>query len=109
MLQYDTSFNVITRPANDFVCELIGADDMMRLLRLVTVRNVLEPLQPAHGAMCGTRRCRIDDSMRDALARLAACQSTTRLPVADGDGQLVGQCNLAAVRERLRGQPACSS
>ena len=53
VLQYDMSFNVITHPANDFVCELIGADDMMRLLRLVTVRNVLEPLQPATALVSG--------------------------------------------------------
>ncbi len=100
VLQYDTSFNVITRPANDFVCELIGADDMMRLLGLVTARNVLEPLDP------GTARYRdealsIDDSMRDVLARLLRSEHDT-LPVADATGRLVGQCALGTVRERLR-------
>jgi osmoprotectant transport system ATP-binding protein len=91
---------VITRPANDFVCELIGADDMMRLLGLVTVRNVLEPLEPA-AVQHRDEVLSIDDSMRDVLAKLLRSEHDT-LPVADATGQLVGQCNLQTVRERLR-------
>jgi osmoprotectant transport system ATP-binding protein len=100
VLQYDTSFNVITRPANDFVCELIGADDMMRLLALVTVRNVLEPLEP-DAAQHRDEVLSIDDTMRFVLAKLLRSEHDT-LPVADATGQLVGQCNLQTVRERLR-------
>ncbi len=100
VLQYDTSFNVITHPANAFVAELIGADDIMRLLRLVTVRNVLQPLQPETARNAG-EVLHIDDSMRDALAKLLRSDRDT-LPVANETGELVGQCDLRSVRERLR-------
>ena len=103
VLQYDTSFNVITHPANDFVCELIGSDDMMRLLGLVTVRNVLEPLQPTTAQHRGNALS-IDDTMRDVLAQLLRSDYDT-LPVIEENGHLVGQCNLQTVRERLR-QPS---
>jgi osmoprotectant transport system ATP-binding protein len=101
VLQYDTSFNVITRPANDFVAELIGADDMMRLLTLVTVRNVLEPLQPGILEQAGDQALRLDDSMSEALAGLLRSERDV-LPVLDEGGQVVGQCSLTGVRDRLR-------
>ncbi len=100
VLQYDTSFNVILHPANAFVAELIGADDMMRLLRLVTVRNVLQPLQPGT-AEKADQTLYIEDSMRDVLAKLLRAASDA-LPVADGAGDLVGQVDLQTVRQRLR-------
>lgn len=100
VLQYDTPFNVIAHPANEFVAELIGAADMMRLLRLVTVRHVLQPLRPETAA----RRADavpIDASMRDVLSALlrAGCDA---LPVVDAEGRLVGEADLTAVRAQLR-------
>lgn len=100
LLQYDTSFNVIMRPANPFVAQLIGADDIMRLLGLVTVRNVLEPLQPGVEQYAG-QALPIDASMRDVLTGLLRSPHDT-LPVVDAAGKLVGQANLTTVRERLR-------
>jgi hypothetical protein len=92
VVEYDTSFSVIARPANAFVAELIGAEDMMRLLRLVTVRNALQPLQP-EVATCGRQPLGLDDSMRDVLARLLVADCDA-LPVADAEGNLVGQADL---------------
>jgi osmoprotectant transport system ATP-binding protein len=100
VLQYDTSFNVITRPANAFVAELIGAGDMMHLLGLVTVRNVLEPLTPAATAHAD-EALSIDDCMNDVLTRLLRSEHDI-LPVRDASGKLVGQCDLQTVRARLR-------
>jgi osmoprotectant transport system ATP-binding protein len=103
VLQYDTSFNVIAHPANDFVAQLIGADDMMRLLRLVTVRNVVDPLEPETAAYRGEPMS-LDDSMRDALSKLMRAD-TDVLPVADATGRLVGQVAFQTVREQLRRSP----
>jgi osmoprotectant transport system ATP-binding protein len=100
VLQYDTSFNVITRPANDFVAKLIGADDMMHLLGLVTVRNVLVPLTPAAAAHAD-EALSIDDCMNDVLTCLLRSEYDA-LPVRDAAGELVGQCDLQTVRARLR-------
>jgi osmoprotectant transport system ATP-binding protein len=100
VLQYDTSFNVIAHPANEFVAKLIGADDVMRLLGLVTVRNVLQPLQ-SETAQHAEEVLNIDDSIRDVLAKLLRSRRDA-LPVTDASGELVGQCDLKTVRERLR-------
>lgn len=104
VVQYDTPFHVITRPANEFVAELVGAQDIMRLLQLVSVRNVLEPFPPTaeQPAPAQTREAlRIDDSMEQALTRLLRSERGL-LPVVDSDGRLMGQVSLASVRERLR-------
>ncbi len=100
VLQYDTPFNVIAHPANNFVAELIGAEDMVRLLRLVTVRNVLQPLRPDTATDC-SEVISIDDSMRDALAALlrSGCDA---LAVMGVDGAPVGEIDLATVRDQLR-------
>jgi len=36
IVQYDTPFNILTRPANAFVHDLVGADDMVRQLSLLS-------------------------------------------------------------------------
>jgi osmoprotectant transport system ATP-binding protein len=100
VVQVDTPFNVIARPANTFVAGLVGAGDVTRLLRLVTVRSALRPLDP-EVANRGLDPLGLDDSLRDALARLLQL-GVDALPVADGEGRLVGQVDLQGVREQLR-------
>ena len=98
-MQYDTPFNVIARPANPFVSELVGGRDAMRLLRLVTVRCALRPLQPeaAGGDWTGWR---FDDSLRDALARLLQ-HGRRRLAGGGRRRPAVGQVDLQ-VRDQSR-------
>jgi osmoprotectant transport system ATP-binding protein len=100
VVQYDTPFNVLARPANPFVAELVGAGDAMRLLRLAPVAGALRPLRP-EAAGRGLDPLRLDDSLRDALSRLLQT-GLDALPVADGDGRLVGQVDLQGVREGLQ-------
>jgi osmoprotectant transport system ATP-binding protein len=109
VMQYDTPFNVIAHPANAFVAALIGSQDMMRLLRLVDVRSVIQPLhedtlRDLDGSAKPQYRfgevIRLDESMRDALAKLLRA-GRDALPVIDADGKLVGQVELKTVREQL--------
>lgn len=100
VVQFASSFEVITQPANAFVAQLIGAHHMMRLLRLVTVRNVLQPLQPETLAQADDRLL-LDDALSDALAQLLR-SSRDALPVLDAQGTAVGQVELTAVRAHLR-------
>jgi osmoprotectant transport system ATP-binding protein len=104
VLQYDTPFNVIARPADQFVAELVGADDMGQMLRLVTVRKVMQPLQPDAIAGC-SESVSLGASMREVLAALLRTECDA-LPVTDESGAMVGQVDLAAVRTQLRGSPA---
>jgi osmoprotectant transport system ATP-binding protein len=103
VLQYDTPFDVLAHPADKFVAELIGADDMTRLLRLVTVRSVLQPLTPGAAIRCA-ETLSINASMRDALTALlrTGCEA---LPVLSEDGSLAGEIDLATVRAQLRREP----
>ena len=44
LVQYDTSYNILTQPADAFVRELVGADDVVRQLSLVRVADVMQAL-----------------------------------------------------------------
>jgi ABC-type proline/glycine betaine transport system ATPase subunit len=114
VVQCDTPFNVLARPASRFVAELVGAGDLTRRLRLVTVAEALRPLQPGAAASgltasgvaaSGLAPLGLDDTLRDALSRLLQT-GVDALPVADAEGRLVGQVDLEGVRERLRPAPA---
>lgn len=100
VLQYGTPLDVISQPVNEFVAELVGASHVMRLLALVTVRHVVQPL-PAGSRLAGDRMLHLDDSMSDALAVLLRSAEET-LPVVDSHGQVVGQVSLEDVRGHLR-------
>lgn len=67
--QYDTPFNILKNPANDFVRELVGADDMVRQLGLIRVEAAMQPLPPGFIAN-GQPTISQDDSLRQALSLL---------------------------------------
>jgi osmoprotectant transport system ATP-binding protein len=103
VLQYATPFEVVAHPAGEFVARLVGAGNIMRLLGLVPVRTVLEPLE-AQAARGPEPPLTAGTSLREALSRLLLSERDA-LPVIDDEGRTIGQCSLAAIRDRLR-QPA---
>lgn len=42
IVQYDTPFNILSHPANQFVHDLVGADDIVRQLSLIRVESVMD-------------------------------------------------------------------
>ncbi|MGJ3251496.1 MAG: ABC transporter ATP-binding protein [Elainellaceae cyanobacterium] len=48
IVQYDTPFNILTQPANSFVYDLLGADDMVRQLGLLRVETAMMELSPPY-------------------------------------------------------------
>ena len=42
IIQYDTPFNIITNPKNDFVRDLIGGDDIIRQLSFINVKVAMQ-------------------------------------------------------------------
>lgn len=44
IVQYDTPYNILLRPANGFVYELVGAGDSVRQLSLLRVETVMAPV-----------------------------------------------------------------
>ncbi len=91
LLQYDTPLHILARPHDAFVRRLVGADDLLRRLSLMHVRDlplgrsVGSPAAPSDGA-----RIAPGDDLRAALAALLGA-SAASLPVVDEQGCAVGQ------------------
>src|SRR5581483_11294299 len=67
--QYDTPFKLLTDPANEFVRELVGGDDMVRQLSLVRVSQAMT-LLPQTLALDGIPTIDVNDDLRMALSKL---------------------------------------
>lgn len=83
IIQYDTPFKILTEPADDFVRELVGADDMVRQLSLVQVSSIMSPL-PKNFSMNGAPVIAADDDLRNALSKLLRTGASS-LAVVQGD------------------------
>ncbi|RYE58111.1 MAG: ABC transporter ATP-binding protein [Hyphomicrobiales bacterium] len=99
LLQYDTPQEVVTRPATDFVGELLGSGERpFRLLSLQPLRPFIEPGE-ATGAPIG-EGASLNDALEDAL-----WTGRTAVPVQDGAGKILGRVTLAtAIRQAARPQ-----
>jgi osmoprotectant transport system ATP-binding protein len=96
VVQFDTPFNLLTHPANDFVYNLLGADDMVRQLGLLRVSSAMMDL-PADFSNGHHPTLSQTDSLRDALS-LILRTGAPMLTVLDDDGP-VGLLTLDHIRE----------
>ena len=69
VVQFASPFDVLNSPANDFVGELVGSDDVVRQLGLVRVETAMRGL-PAGYSPNGAPSIDQDDSLRNALSHL---------------------------------------
>ncbi|WP_262030663.1 ABC transporter ATP-binding protein [Microvirga sp. Mcv34] len=99
LLQYATPAELLTRPAEAFVEQLVGtAERPFRLLSLLKVREAIEP-GPAEGEPVS-----VTDTLRDALSRLI-WTGREALPVADASGALVGRVSVKGIVAHGRSAP----
>jgi osmoprotectant transport system ATP-binding protein len=96
LVQYDTPFNILKNPANDFVRDLVGADDMVRQLGLVRVEAVMEPLPPDF-EQNGHATIDLDASLREALSVLLGA-NTAVLTVLNEEDTAVGILTLSSLQ-----------
>lgn len=96
IVQYDTPFAVLTRPADAFVRNLMGAEDRVRQLGLLRVETAMSPLPPAYTAD-GMPTVAVGDSLRRALSLLLE-PGVTVLTVVDG-ARPVGCLTLDQLRQ----------
>jgi osmoprotectant transport system ATP-binding protein len=96
IIQYDTPFNVLTKPASQFVHDLVGADDMVRQLSLLRVETAMMNT-PENYHHNGEPTIDRDDSLRDALS-LILKTGAGRLAVQD-NGATVGVLTLEHIRD----------
>ena len=96
MLQFDTPLQVIMHPADQFVADLVGADDLQRRLSLVSVAAAMAPLVP--GEVVGAAEPVIDLPMRVQGALNVLLETgAPRLCVRE-NGKVVGTLDLAGVQ-----------
>ena len=101
IVQYDTPLGIITRPADMFVRELTGAEDILRRLSLISVREALAgsgsnavaamPDPPPAASLSP------DDDLREALSRLLRSGADS-LPVVGPHGARLGELTIEDVR-----------
>lgn len=96
IVQYDTPFNILTKPADDFVSDLVGADDMVRQLSLLRVETAMTSA-PADLLPSSDPTVARHDSLRHALS-LILRTGARRLTVQD-NGATVGILTLEHIRD----------
>jgi osmoprotectant transport system ATP-binding protein len=99
VVQYDTPFNVLTRPANAFVADLIGAEDIVRQLGLIRVEAAMIPLDSPLPSP-GQPTIALGDDLRHALSLLLQT-GTAELIVLEHDTP-VGRLSLEHIRDLTR-------
>ncbi|NJN56823.1 MAG: ABC transporter ATP-binding protein [Leptolyngbyaceae cyanobacterium SL_5_9] len=96
IVQYDTPFNILTKPVNDFVYDLMGADDMVRQLSLLRVETAMTNA-PEGFSQNGEPTIARDESLRHALS-LILRTGAQKLTVLD-NGSAVGVLTLEHIRD----------
>jgi osmoprotectant transport system ATP-binding protein len=99
VVQYDTPFNILTHPADSFVAELLGANDMVRRLGLLKVSGAMVPL-PNGQLPANAPTIPAEADLRRALSILLQTGASA-LVVQDGTGP-VGQVSLDQIRDAAR-------
>ncbi|MFN8474967.1 MAG: ABC transporter ATP-binding protein [Anaerolineae bacterium] len=97
VVQYDTPFNILTHPADDFVRDLVDADDILRQLSQVRVATAMVP-SPDVTPSDDAPTLRPDDDLRSALALFLRTGSDNLLVV--DDGRVVGCVSIGLIREQ---------
>jgi osmoprotectant transport system ATP-binding protein len=101
VVQYDTPVNVLTHPADDFVADLLGTEDVLRRLSLLSVLAVMQPYVPTGPRPQGSPTLPTTATMREALGLLLST-GTDSLTILDPEGRPQGIVNLEAIRQATR-------
>lgn len=96
IVQFDTPFNILRRPANGFVHDLVGADDRVRQLSLLRVETAMKPVSESYPTAQELAIAR-DDNLRHALSLLLQ-SGVHRLTVMEGN-KVVGVLTLEQIRD----------
>jgi len=110
LVQYDTPLQIITRPRDQFVRRLVGAEDMLRRLSLISVAELLAArssglAQPLAGASPAAANVRPDDDLRSVLSLLLRSGAGS-LDVVDGAGAPIDRITFDDLRGALRADAA---
>lgn len=95
IVQFDTPFKILTQPTNSFVHDLVGAEDVVRRLSLLTVETVMSKMpEDYRGSEDTISR---HNNLRQALSLLLR-NGTQQLTVVDAK-KIVGVLTLDKIRD----------
>ena len=100
IIQYDTPLHIVTRPANAFVEDLVGASDMLRRLSLINAAMFVVERQLSGDAAPGEPTIAGDATLRDALSALVGSASEA-VGVLDSAGMRIGQLTFNDIRQAV--------
>jgi osmoprotectant transport system ATP-binding protein len=98
IVQFDTPFNILTQPANAFVSDLVGADDLVRQLSLLRVETAMKAVQENY--LNNEYSIARHDNLRQALSLLLRT-GADELSVVD-QGEVVGVLTLEHIRDSAK-------
>jgi osmoprotectant transport system ATP-binding protein len=102
--QFDTPLRIVMHPADDFVADLVGANDVLRRLSLIRVADVLQPVD-----IEARETIPAAADLRAALAQLME-QGTASLAVVDDNMEIVGSVNLGTIEQASKpAEPVASA
>ena len=102
VLQYDTPLKIVTQPADAFVAELVGSENVMRRLELMPLETAIRPLDGSvPPAQVSEATIPASAPARVALSLLLETAGD-RLIVVNDDAQPVGWVDLDAIHEISR-------
>jgi osmoprotectant transport system ATP-binding protein len=96
LVQYGTPDEILSRPADAFVAEFVGADRALKRLNLVSVREVMQP-----GTSRGAATVAPETSLKDALA-LMLVHDVRELTVVES-GAVAGLVSMNAIQRHITG------
>jgi osmoprotectant transport system ATP-binding protein len=115
LVQYGTPLEIVTRPYDAFVEELVGTQNMLRRLSLLNVQAVLDSRRGRKGGVVaqvgqanlpeGSPRVHAADDLRSALSLLLD-SGTEAVPVVDYQERPVDQLSFADLKAALAAQTA---
>jgi osmoprotectant transport system ATP-binding protein len=107
LVQFGTPLDIVTRPENEFVEDLVGTRNILRRLSLLTVQSILDargrrnlPSQPAKTTQATLPVLHPEDDLRSALSRfLESLQD--EIQVEDQSGHKIDTITFADIRSSI--------
>jgi len=107
LVQFGTPLEIVTRPENEFVEDLVGTRDILRRLSLLSVQSILDARKKIDEAPHPARRdsseapvVRADEDLRSALSRFLG-STGDKIQVEDEDGRKIDSITLADIRTAI--------
>ncbi|MFM1651329.1 ABC transporter ATP-binding protein [Brevibacillus sp. B_LB10_24] len=108
VVQFDTSYQIITNPANDFVRQLVGDRDVYRRMSMLKISDILDIKQKAAGetetaaaVYPDVETAHLYDNLKTVFTRLIE-SGRKELPVIDDSNRCVNRISLDTIVKYLQ-------